>query len=84
MPLNDDIVDIENPDGICSLTFFIHEFSGIFLHSSIFSIIYARPVWIINGALSEFTLNYKTLYFYILFLCDSSLFFVLKKWRQFK
>ena len=43
MPLNDDIVDIENLDGICSLTFVIHEFSGIFLHPSIFSIIHSRP-----------------------------------------
>ena len=32
--LNEDIVDIEKPDGICSLTFVIDEFSGLFgLHN---------------------------------------------------
>ena len=41
MHLNEDIVDIENPDGICFLTFVVEEFSGLFLHPSIFSIIYA-------------------------------------------
>ena len=30
--LNEDIVDIERPDGICSLTFVVDEFSGLFLH----------------------------------------------------
>ena len=30
--LNDDIVDIEKPDGICSLTFVVDDFSGLFLH----------------------------------------------------
>ena len=38
MPLNDDLVDIGKPDGICSLTFLIDHFSGLFLHPSIFSI----------------------------------------------
>ena len=42
MLLNDDYVDIENPDGICSLTFVVDEFSGLFLHSSVFSIKYSR------------------------------------------
>ena len=36
--LNDDIVDTENSDGICSPTFVADEFSGLFLHPSIFSI----------------------------------------------
>ena len=42
MLLNDDIVDIENHDGIFSPTSFVDEFSGIFLHPSIFSIKDAR------------------------------------------
>ena len=42
MLLNDDIVDIENPDKICSDTFVVFEFSGLFLHSSIFFIKYSR------------------------------------------
>ena len=40
--LNEDIVGNENPDGICSLTFAIDEFAGLFLHPSIFSIIHSR------------------------------------------
>ena len=43
MLLNEDIVDIEKPDGICSLTFVVDEFSGLFLHPSIFSIKHSRP-----------------------------------------
>ena len=42
MLLNDDIVDIEKPDGICSPTFVVDEFSGLFLHPSIFSIKHSR------------------------------------------
>ena len=42
MFLNEDIVDIEKPDEICSLTSVVDEFSGLFLHSSIFSIIHSR------------------------------------------
>ena len=42
MLLKKDIVDIEKPDGICSLTFVVDEFSGLFLHPSIFSIIHSR------------------------------------------
>ena len=38
MFLNDDIVDIEKPDRICSPNFDVNEFSGLFLHLSIFSI----------------------------------------------
>ena len=36
MLLNEDIVDIEKPGGIRSLTFVVEEFSGLFLHPSIF------------------------------------------------
>ena len=36
--LNDDIVDIEKPDGICLSNFVVNEFSGLFLHPSMFSI----------------------------------------------
>ena len=32
MLLNDDILDTEKPDGICSFTFVVDEFSGLFLH----------------------------------------------------
>ena len=33
--LNDDIVDIEQPDGMCSLTFVVNKFSGLlFNHQS--------------------------------------------------
>ena len=38
MLLNDDNL-FENHDGICSLTFAVDEFSGLFLHPSIFCII---------------------------------------------
>ena len=34
---NDDIVDIEKSDGICSLTLLLDEFSGFFLYPSVFS-----------------------------------------------
>ena len=39
---NEDTVDIEKPDRICRLTFAVDEFSGLFLKSSIFSIIHLR------------------------------------------
>ena len=42
MLLNEDIVDIEKPDGVCLLTFVVAEISGLFLHASIFSIIHSR------------------------------------------
>ena len=38
MPLNEDIVDIERPGGRCSPTFVLHNFSGLFLHPSIFCV----------------------------------------------
>ena len=36
MLLNEDIVDIKKPDGLCSLTFVVDEFSGLFLHPTIY------------------------------------------------
>ena len=42
MLLNENIVDTEESNGICLLTFVVDEFSGLFLHSSIFSIIHSR------------------------------------------
>ena len=42
MLLNEDILDIGKPDGTCSLTFVVDEFSGLFLHPSIFYIIHSR------------------------------------------
>ena len=39
---NNDIADIEKLDGICSPTFVVDEFSGLFLHQSIFSIKHSR------------------------------------------
>ena len=42
MLLNDDIVDIEKPDGMFSPTFAVNQFSKLFLHSSIFSIKHLR------------------------------------------
>ena len=42
MLLNDDIINIEKPDGIYGLTFVVYEFSGLFLHLSIFSIIHSK------------------------------------------
>ena len=38
MSLNEDIADIEKPDGIGSLTFVVDSFVGLFLQPSIFSI----------------------------------------------
>ena len=40
MSLNDNIVDIEKPDGILLPTFVADGFSGLFFHSSLFSIIF--------------------------------------------
>ena len=42
MLLNDNIVDIAKPDGIFSLSFVVDEFSGLFLHLSVFSIKHSR------------------------------------------
>ena len=38
MSLNDNIVDVEAPDEILSPAFVLDDFSGLFLHPSIFSI----------------------------------------------
>ena len=38
MLLDEDIVDIEKPDGI----YLVNEFSGLFLHPSIFSVVLSR------------------------------------------
>ena len=40
MLLDEDIADIAKPDGICSLSFVVDEFLGLFLHTSIFSMIH--------------------------------------------
>ena len=53
MLLKDDIVDIEKPDGIWFLTVVVDEFSGLFLHPSVFSTIHSRSAWIINGVLYQ-------------------------------
>ena len=42
MLLNEDVVDIEKPDEICSLTFVVDEFSRLFFHSSIFYVMHSR------------------------------------------
>ena len=42
MLLEEDIVDIEKPDEICSLTFVVDEFSESFLRPPIFSMIHSR------------------------------------------
>ena len=42
MLLNEDIVDIEKPNRICSFTFVVDEFSALFLHPSVLSIIHSR------------------------------------------
>ena len=42
MLLNDDIVDIEKPDGMCSPALVVDGFSGLFLHPSIVSIKHSR------------------------------------------
>ena len=49
---NEDIVDIEKSDEVCSPD--MNGFSGLFLPSSIFSIKNWRSSKIINGALSGF------------------------------
>ena len=54
MLLNDDVVDNEKPDGICSSTSVVDEFSGLWLRLSVFSIKHSRYAYIINDALSDF------------------------------
>ena len=38
LSLNNNIVDIEKPYGVCSLTFVVDDFSGLILHQPIFPI----------------------------------------------
>ena len=54
MVLNDGLVDIEKSDVIFSLTFVVNEFSGLFLHPSIFSIKLSRSAKIIIGDIRDF------------------------------
>ena len=63
MLLNEDLMGIEKPDHISSLTFVIDELSELFLYLSIFSIIHSRSAKIMNSALSDFWywLNYNIL-----------------------
>ena len=42
MLLNDNIVEIERSDGICSYTFIVNEVWELFLHSSVFSVKHAK------------------------------------------
>ena len=42
MLLNDDIVDTEKPYRICLPNFVVNEFSGLFLHLSVFFIKHSR------------------------------------------
>ena len=42
MLLDKDVADIEKSDEICSLSFLVDEFSGLFFHPSIFSIIHSK------------------------------------------
>ena len=42
MVLKEDIVGIEKPNGKCWLTFVVDEFSGLFLHPSVFSNMHSR------------------------------------------
>ena len=54
MLLNDDIVDIEKSDGMCSPAFVVDDISGLFLHPLIFSIKLLKSALKKNGALSDF------------------------------
>ena len=42
MVINEDFLEMENPDRICLLTFVVDEFSGLLLHPSIFPVIHSR------------------------------------------
>ena len=54
MLIYEDTADIEKPDEKCSLAFVVDEFSGLFLHLSIFFIIHSRSTKTMNGTLSDF------------------------------
>ena len=85
MFLNDDIVDTERPDRICSPKIVVNEFSGLFLYPSIFSI---KHFWYsLNSNILVSWEDVRTLQKVLLahtFLCDSSFFSYLKEWRQFR
>ena len=49
MSLNNNIVDIEKLDGICSTTFLVDDFSGLFLNPSIFFTKDLRSASVVNG-----------------------------------
>ena len=49
MLLYGDIVDIEKPDGICSLTFVVDEFSVLFLHPSILIVLYQTFYFLVSS-----------------------------------
>ena len=53
MFLNEDIADIEKPDGICLLTFPVDKFSILFLHPSFFQLS-THSLQNKKGALSNF------------------------------
>ena len=53
MSLNEDIVDTEKPGGVCSLTYVVDDFSGLFLHLSAFPIKDSISAQIRNGSLSD-------------------------------
>ena len=42
MLLNEDIIDFEKPNGTCSLTSVVYDFSELFLNLSVVSIIHSR------------------------------------------
>ena len=93
MLLNDNIVDINNDDGVCSLTLVVNEFSESFWHPS-----KSFLLKIEDGALLDFwywlnsnilvssegiTMLQKSLFSHT-FSWDSHLFSVAKEWIQIK
>ena len=54
MLLDDNIVEIEKPEGMCWPTFAVDKFSGLFILLSVFSIMYSTFAYIIHGFLSDF------------------------------
>ena len=54
MLLDDNIVEIEKPEGMCWPTFAVDKFSGLFILLSVFSITYSTFAYIIYGFLSDF------------------------------
>ena len=97
MFLSDSIADIGKSDRICSTTFVMDNFSGLFLYPSVFSIIDSRSAWITNAILADFgyllnskilvsskgiTRSKKSLFSHTFLM--RSLYFGLNEWRQFK